>query len=34
MTAVTEKKVTGALKKIIPEMATGNLLSAPAMLSC
>jgi hypothetical protein len=32
MTAVTEKNVTGALKKIMPETATGNLLSAPAML--
>jgi hypothetical protein len=32
ITAVTEKKVTGALKKIIPEMATGSLLRAPAIL--
>ena len=31
-TAVTEKKVTGASKKIIPETATGNLFNAPAIL--
>jgi len=31
-TAVTEKKVTGALKKIIPDTATGNLFNAPAIL--
>jgi len=30
--AVTEKNVTGALKKIMPEMATGNLFNAPAIL--
>jgi hypothetical protein len=30
--AVTEKNVTGASKKIIPEMATGSLFSAPAIL--
>jgi hypothetical protein len=30
--AVTEKKVTGASKNIIPDMATGNLFNAPAML--
>ena len=34
ITAVTEKNVTGALKKIIPDTATGNLFSAPAILSC
>ena len=34
MTAVTEKNVTGALKKIIPETATGNLFRAPAILDC
>jgi len=32
-TAVTEKNVTGASKNIIPEIATGNLFSAPAILA-
>jgi len=32
ITAVTEKNVTGASKKIIPEMATGSLFNAPAIL--
>jgi hypothetical protein len=31
-TAVTEKNVIGASKKIMPDTATGNLFNAPAIL--